>query len=342
MRQWLSPLVFLGTLTLATPASRAPLLRETEAAVEVLAPIVREIPDSFLVPLRGTKQDRLHVYFPASCAVGTEVDLILHFHGHPPALARALSESGVNAVLAVENLGVISRDYANIYSVVGVFDDLLRRALALLKRGCPDQEYRVRRIALSAWSAGYAAVGAILANPEYEARTDAILLSDGLHSGFMVQESRQLPPSAIRPFVAFAQKAVTGRRLMAITHTAIETREYASTTETTSFLLAELGVERVIHVPPVPRGGMSLESEASLGKLTVEGYGGGDEAAHAAQLHSMAQTLFTPLRNHWESTAPPPSGSGQASAGAVSVTVEVTGNQLCTQVGTHVECRPAI
>jgi hypothetical protein len=339
MRQF-APMIVLGTLTVATPASQGPV-GEPLGNVEVAAPIVREAPETFSVPIRHEKQDRLHVFMPASCALGPGLDLVIHFHGAPPVIGRALSDTGMSAVFAVENHGIISKDYSSRFAVAGMFDDVVRRVLGLVQRGCPGPDYRPRRIALSAWSAGYAAVASILSDPGAEPRIDAVLLSDGIHSAFLHPQTRELPPGALAPFVRFAREAVAGRRFMGITHSAIPTDEYASTTESTTFLLAQIGVERLVLVPSVPKAGMRLESEARRGNFILEGFAGGDEAAHAAQLHGMWQTLFTPLRHHWETTPAPTTSSAPAVSAPVSVTVEVKGDELCTQVGTHVECRAA-
>ncbi len=318
------PLIVLGALTVATPAS---LGTRGDADVEVRATPTAPAPAPLSAPapasgaVREAKQGQLFVFVPGDCGLGPEVDLVVHFHGAPPVLGRALREAGLNAAVAVENLGTISQDYGGAYTVVARLDDLERRAMRLVERACPGQTYRPRRLALSAWSAGYAAVGAILSHPELAARVDAVLLSDGLHGAFLASGWREMPLTALAPFVDFARRAVSGTRLMAITHTAIETAGYASTTETTSFLLDRLGMERVVFAPAESRFGMELESEASRGNFTVEGYSGGNEAAHARQLHSIGRTLFVPLRRRWEATAaaipspPPPAEPALAADG---------------------------
>jgi len=320
-----APLIVLGALTVATPASlgtRGGSEPETPAPPVTASPERTRVPTPTSRGVREAKQGQLFVYVPEDCGLDPDVDLVVHFHGAPPALGRALGEAGLNAAVAVENLGTISQDYGGAYTVVARLDSLVRRAMELVARSCPGQSYRPRRLALSAWSAGYAAVGAILSHPELAARVDAVLLSDGLHGAFLASGWRELPLNALAPFVDFARRAVSGTRLMAITHTAIQTADYASTTETTSFLIDRLGLERVVFVPTETRSGMELESEAALGNFTVEGYSGGDEAAHARQLHSIGQTLFTPLRRRWEATAAaipsPPPAVGMDETGAAS------------------------
>ncbi len=302
-----APLIVLGALTVATPASLGTRADSSPgdraAAAAPPQPALTAAPAPVSGQVREAKQGQLFVYVPQDCFDDRQIDLVVHFHGAPPVMGHALGEARLNAALAVENLGTISQDYASAYTVVARLDDLVRRAMGLVARLCPGREYHPRRLALSAWSAGYAAVGAILARPELAAKVDAVLLSDGLHGAFVDSGWRQLPLNALAPFVEFARRAVSGTRLMAITHTAIHTDGYASTTETTSFLLDRLGLERVVFVPAEARFGMALESEAVRGNFSVEGYAGGDEAAHARQLHSMGQTLFAPLRRRWEATA---------------------------------------
>lgn len=334
-----APLILLWALTSTTTTAHG-LLHDPAGQVEVLAPVEDEAPTEYAIPVREERQGALGVFLPESCLVAPDFDLLIHFHGAPPVIRRAYAKTGLNAVVAVENWGVISNDYSSRYALRWQFEALEQRVLKLVQRGCPGPRYRPRRIALSAWSAGYAAVNGILSYPDHAARIDAVLLSDGLHCGFTRVESRHFPPRALGHFVSFAREAAAGRRLMVITHTQIPTAEYASTTESTSYLLDELGIERLMFAPSVPDAGMQLESRAQRGNLTVSGYLGGDEAAHAAQLHRIGETLFAPLRRHWESTAPPATALAPSPSVPVSVTVEVRGDQVCTQVGDHVECRP--
>src|SRR5207244_3237469 len=53
------------------------------------------------------------------------------------------------------------------------------------KSGRVPRSAKLGRLALSAWSAGYGSVSAILRVPTNAKRVDAVLLADGLHSDFV-------------------------------------------------------------------------------------------------------------------------------------------------------------
>jgi hypothetical protein len=325
-------------MTVAAPASRHQDAAPT-GVVQVAPPVVQEPSEQFDVPIRHAKQGGLHVYIPDNCILEKDFDLLIHFHGAPPTFERALRESGINAVIAVENLGVLSKAYQDRYSYQATYEQLERRVVKLVDRACPGSEHRPRRIALSAWSAGYAAVEDILSSPERAARTDAVLLADGIHTAFMQQQLRDIPDNALKPFVDFAREAVAGRKLMVITHSDIATREYASTTESTDFLLGKLGVRRDFAERPGPIEHMQQVTEAVAGNLTVLGFAGRNEEAHSQHLWAFRHTLLEPLQKYWESNAPPETDGGAHDESPISVKVEVKDDELCTVVGKYVECR---
>ncbi len=333
--------LLLGMVVLT---SSAPASRDSDAAVptipvEAALPVVREPSEQFDVPVRHAKQGGLHVYLPENCVLDSEFDLVIHFHGSPPVFEKALRESGLNAAIAVENLGVLSKAYQSRYAQEAMFPHLQRRIVKLVDRACPGAEHRPRRVALSAWSAGYAAVQSVLANPERAANIDAVLLADGMHSAFIHEHDRSLPDNALQPFVDFARVAVAGKKLMVVTHSDVTTRQYASTTESTNFVLEKLGLSRKIAEHAGPLDGMQQLTTAGAGNFTVTGYDGGDETAHSQHLWAFRHTLLEPLRAYWESTAPPITDGTARSEAPIRVTVEVTDDELCTVTGDYVECR---
>ncbi len=330
-------LLGMVVLTISAPSSREPVT--PTGTVEVAPPVVREPSEQFDVPIRHAKQGGLHVYLPENCILDAEFDLLIHFHGAPPVFEKALRESGINAAIAVENLGLLSKAYENRYSYDATFQFLKRRIVKLVDRACPGTEHQPRRIALSAWSAGYTAVQDALASPERAAGIDAVLLADGMHTAFMHEKLRDPPDNALKPFVDFAKEAVAGRKLMVITHSDVVTDGYASTTESADFVLGKLDLKRDFAERPDPVEGMQQVTEASSGNFKVMGFDGGNEEAHSHHLWAFRHTLLEPLREHWESTPPPATKSKERDGKPISVTVEVKDDELCTVIGDYVECR---
>src|SRR5690606_22081238 len=83
----------------------------------------------------------------------------------------------------------------------------------------------------------------ILKDPERDTPIDAVLAMDGLHGSF-VGGSREVQPESVEPYVALGKEAVAERRLFVITHSAITTAEYASSTESADAILAALDIAR--------------------------------------------------------------------------------------------------
>jgi hypothetical protein len=336
------PLLFLCVLTFSSSEPRGPVASGPRFTPKA-TPSVREAPADVPVPIRDFRESGLSVLLPSSCLAGNaNYDVVIHFHGAENVMKSVLSKSELNAVLLVVNAGEISGDYADRYAPQGTLEWLLGRVERVVNAQCPLGDRRVRRLGLSAWSAGFAAVGALLRHPDVFARTDAVLLADGLHAPLLSRSPRSLPPDSLATFIAFAQASIAGRKLFAITHSAIRTDTYASTTESADFLLSHLGLVRTSTERPGPLPGMVLESSVQRGGFFLEGYAGGDERAHSQHLWALGDTLFRRLRDHWAGVAaagPSASARSANSGPPVAVSVEVQGNVTCTKSGSYVECR---
>ena len=74
------------------------------------------------------------------------------------------------------------------------------------------------KIGLSAWSAGYGAVGEIINQSYGRSVVDVVILLDGLHSGY---GPVTLNEQQLAPFVRYAREAKAGRKLMFVSHSSI-------------------------------------------------------------------------------------------------------------------------
>jgi hypothetical protein len=241
------------------------------------------------------------VFIPNGCRTASRpFDLLVHFHGAPTAVEPAFERSGIDGVLGIVNLGIGSGAYETALQMPGSFDELVTRFTVAVRELCPGSSPSVRRIALSGWSAGYGAVFRVLDRARDAARIDAVLLADGLHASIDPTNrfERHVSVDHMAPFTAYADEAVAGRKLFAITHSAIMT-PYASTTETADFLLAQEGVDRTPANAAPLRPGMNLKSRGDAGGFHVLGYGGGDEQAHCDHLHAFGETLLPYLKERW-------------------------------------------
>jgi hypothetical protein len=208
---------------------------------------------------------------------GGSFDLVLHFHGHDVA-RKGFVRARPPVVLVGMSLGTGGAYRTRISGPDALAHLVAAIEMALEKeRGSPA---KVRRIAVTAWSAGYEAVGAVLeADPD---RIDAVVLLDGLHA------SRDAEKMGLQlaAFTRYAGRAARGEKLMIVTHSSIDPGTYASTTETAHFLVHQVG-GRPLAVQRNDALGLELVEAFSQGDLHVRGYAGGGEADHCAHLALM-------------------------------------------------------
>lgn len=230
------------------------------------------------------------LFIPQALKGKPSIPLLIHFHGGGwlSELAASQIRSAVISIQAGSGSGV----YAKAFGDPARFGKLLSEA---------ESKARVHftRISLSGWSAGHGSIREILKSQEYFDRVDAVLLIDGLHTGYVngkpgPQES-QLEPENLKIFEKFAREAVAGRKRMLVTHSEIFPGTFASTTETADWLLAQLGVKRRTVLKWGPMGTQQI-SEAASGRFRLIGYAGNTAPDHVDQLHSLAEYLKWLLR----------------------------------------------
>ncbi len=225
------------------------------------------------------------LFIPAQLKPKSTTPLLIHFHGGTwlPEVAAAR----VNTAVISIHLGAGSGVYARAFAEAHRLAQLLQEAEA--KAGV-----KFAPITLSGWSAGYGAIREILKVPENYARVERILLMDGLHTGYVggkpgPQES-QLETAGLQIFLQFARHAVAGRKRLLLTHSEIFPGTFASTTETSDWLLKELGLKRKAVVRWGPMQTQQL-SEVKQGRFQLVGFAGNSAPDHVDQLHSLPEYL---------------------------------------------------
>ena len=271
-----------ATLNAAPPSSVAsaastPLVDAAASAARATAP----------VSFRQTNTYNGNVmYVPEDCS--GDYDVVLHFHGAHPYLKDLAQKANLRAVVAVYNAGNGAERYAQAFQAGGVLTSLLRQIEMAAAPLCGGESAKPRRVALSAWSAGYGACEKLVTRTEDRERVDAVLLADGLHAGFADPYRRQFAPNALQAFRDFGELAKRGEKLFAITHSSIATDGYASTTECSKLLLELLDV---------PSEGSFVSGQS--GAFSIEGSAGEDKAAHISQFRQMDSTLYAKLGARW-------------------------------------------
>jgi hypothetical protein len=217
-------------------------------------------------------------------------DLVIHLHGDEP-VRRELIESGQHFVLYTLTLPP-TESYAPRFSGTHLFEAIVADLeQALSKRG--GSPARARHVALSAWSAGFVGVEAMLTQ-EPSRDVDAVILIDGLHAP---RADRAAFETQLKPFVDYAARAAAGERFMVVSHSSIDPPDFASTTESAHYLISTLGgrPEPVRRSDPL---GLELVEYFSRGNLHVRGYAGNDKADHCAQL-AVLRDAFAALGRRW-------------------------------------------
>ncbi|HEY3497648.1 MAG TPA: hypothetical protein VGK73_23280 [Polyangiaceae bacterium] len=230
-----------------------------------------------------------------------DFDVLFHFHGHDGA-RKAWVPVMNGPVLAGVTLGIGSGVYESTFRDAVAFKTLIESLESAMAERAGRKSARARRIALSAWSAGYGALRSILSQPLGRERVDTVLLLDGLHCDY-VQGGGLARPS-LEPFVRFARQAAAGKRLMVVSHSSIVPPGYASTTETANYLIQELGGNPRKASPRASDPlGLVLTSRFDRGDFHVRGYAGKAEPDHCAHLGLLQDILKVHLAPRWKPVA---------------------------------------
>lgn len=293
----LAALTALGMGWGASPAHAEPPTRTAAAQGAVVhagASVTDEGPAAEPVRQRFAFGD---LYVPTFFhPVGGKYDLVVHFHGIPSLQEANFEKAKVNAVVVSVNLGISSDAYSKMFKVPGAFDALLTQSQLVFEKTGRGQGARLGRIALSAWSAGFAAVGAILKDASNADRVDAVLLADGPHAAYVAPH--KIYDAGVEKWVNYARAAMHGDKLFALTHSSIQTNGYPSTTETIGHILELASVEKVPTAAEGPRG-MREIYESHRGSFHVTGFEGQTAKDHIDHIKGMGDTLLPLLRARW-------------------------------------------
>jgi hypothetical protein len=222
---------------------------------------------------------------PAAMGV-KDADLVIHFHGASFLAMQAAENLQMPVVVAVVNLGAGSSAYAAPFRDPSTFTKL---AAAIESA----TGIHVSRRFLIGFSAGYGAVRSILGSHYDE--IDGVLLLDGLHTSYIPEgkplaSGGVLDEGGLEIFRRFAADAVTAKKQFLITHSEIFPGTFASTTETTDFLIRRLGLKRTPVVEWGPLGMQQL-SETRAGSFAVFGFAGNSGPDHIDHLHVVGHFL---------------------------------------------------
>ena len=281
-----------GSQVPAPPAAAqnpSPMVETTRAHERLAQKSIGGVTRSFM----GPAGKPVEVWLPDDLRTHDAFDLVVHFHG--AAWLPELATAGLHrTVAAVLNLGVGSGAYDHAFADPATFDSLLadvRREVST----ATGRDMRVGRLTLVGFSAGHGAVRAILRVPRHFARVDAVLLLDGMHTSYLpegtvLERGGELDTTNLVAFVELARVAIRGEKRFVVTHSEIFPGTFASTTETTDWLLRTLGLHRTPVLRWGPRGMQQL-SEVQSGRFELLGFAGNSAPDHIDHLHAMPELL---------------------------------------------------
>jgi hypothetical protein len=216
--------------------------------------------------------------------------LLVHLFGASFVAMQAVATAKNAYVAAVVNLGGGSSAYEGPLSDSARWNTLIRKVREETSART-NGKIRISRIVVSAFSAGYGGVRALLSDEQIAASIDGVILLDGLHTNYIpertvLSEGGSLDTTKLVPFLRYARRAAAGDKRMLITHSEIFPGTFASTTETNDWIISALGRTRVPVLQWGP-GGMQQTSEVRVGGLLILGFAGNTGPDHIDHLHGL-------------------------------------------------------
>jgi hypothetical protein len=229
-------------------------------------------------------------------------DLVVHFHGLRELQEKNLELVHLNAVVVSVNLGVGTDPYSNAFRDPKAFTKLLDDASAELEKSGRGSGAKLKRLALSAWSAGFVSVQRVIATPEIQGTLDAVLIADGFFTSYSNLQKKTINPAFLASWAQLAEAAQRGEKLLVITHTSIPTTGYPSTTDTAAKLLELASLEKTPSSELGPKQ-MKRTYVVDKGDLHVHGYAGVTAGDHVNQLRAAGETIWPYLATRWSTPA---------------------------------------
>lgn len=214
-------------------------------------------------------------------------DLLVHFHGDPQTLQKALSRTELDVVVAVNFKGLssaYSKPFADDPTLFQLIVD--HAGQTSFQQGLVSEKQRWSRVVVSSFSAGYGAVREILKSPGALEQIDSLVAADSIYAG--LDESlaeRVVSAENMSGFLKFAELAVQGKKAFVITHSAQQT-PYASTTETADYLLNSLAISRERQVVDWSNS-LHQTSLGRAGQFLVFGFSGESGPDHVEHLRQI-------------------------------------------------------
>jgi len=245
-------------------------------------------------PFEDSWQPLSYGGYLAPSDIGSTTDVIFHFHAAKAAESEYRAAKVHAVVVSFQLSGLGTTLYWNAMDDPDKFEKMKAELLKSL-RAHVGHDVAIGRIALVAWSAGYASVQRIIAQQRHYDEVDALILLDALHTGY-VPNKKTANLQTLAPFVHFAKDATLGKKLFVFTHSSIVPEGYASTREVGDALAEELGMKWTSDPRPGPPGAFR---SADNGDAHIRGWDGMTAKDHVIHDHFIDEVLATWLVPRW-------------------------------------------
>jgi hypothetical protein len=294
----LTACIFIAIGTARGQATPPPASQNPSPMVEhtrIHERLTQKQPEGIERVVAGPLDKPIQVFVPAGVRADQPIDLVIHFLGAAFVAEQAVAALGQNHVLANVSIGAGTGLYDRAFSEPAVYDSLLRSVAREVGAALHTSDVKFRHITLTGFSAGHGAIRAILRDSAHFAQVDAVLLIDGFHTsyvpeGVVMEKGGTLDESKLVDLARFARAAMRGEKRMLITHSEIFPGTFASTTETSDWLINTLGLKRKPVLEWGPRGLQQL-SDVKSGRFELMGFAGNSAPDHIDQLHSLPELL---------------------------------------------------
>lgn len=223
-------------------------------------------------------------------------DLLVHFHGAEP-VRKELAPKDLPLVIFAVDAGTRSSHYGKLLAEAGSFERLLAAIDQQVAAFTQRADAHAGHVAVSSWSAGYAAVSrALVQAPK---RIGALLLLDSLYASY-APNGHGIAKGSLDKYVTAAQAAVRGGAPFFLSHSGVKTEGYASTSEVATGLLDALGatsvavsgdVEEDEEADEPQNAPLRLVRMYDAGRFVIRGYSGAGPDDHCAHLRLLKRAL---------------------------------------------------
>lgn len=289
-RRIISPCVVSPAVLVRARAARILVLACPIVALVAVAATAARAADA--VAFKQVRVGRAVLSLPSDwTTLPPAVPLWVHLHGAPAVVEKNFAEIGAPGVLLNITLPGLSKVYADFFADPEVWPRLLRETEAALRAESAAQSWTVGAITVSSFSAGFGGVRQLLKQPAALERIRTLVMADSIYCGYAGDpKEKRVDPELMAGFVGFARLAVEGKKRLLISHSAQVPDGYASTTETASYLIEQLGGTRAPKAEGWS-GGLRLMSSYRSGGVEVLGFAGETPEDHMRHLRNIGTLL---------------------------------------------------